>query len=92
MAGSGSFRFCVLDFPFLHNFTRLPLYLFNLLLLSTLLVCSKGPWLVPWEREKSFDILRMEAICCPVHGGGNCRSLAGVAGWLALFLGIQVCW
>ena len=26
-----------------------------------------------------------------VHGGGNWRSLAGVAGWLALFLGIQVC-
>ena len=24
LAGSGSFRFCVLDFPFLHNLTRLP--------------------------------------------------------------------
>ena len=46
----------------------------------------------PWEREKSLDILRMEAICCPVHGGGNCQSLAGVAGWLMFFLGIQVCW
>ena len=22
----------------------------------------------------------------------NCRSLAGVTGWLALFLGILVCW
>ena len=27
-----------------------------------------------------------------MHGGGNCRSFAAVAGWLALFLGIQVCW
>ena len=78
--------------PFEYNFTRLPLYLVIYFYFPLYhLVASDRGWSLGSGRKalmssrwKRFGVQCMEV--------GTCRSLAGVTGWLALFLVIQVCW
>ena len=62
MAGSGSFRFCVLDFPIYSILLNLRFYSIKLLYFWMLLVCSNFTVVVPWEREKALTSSRARQV------------------------------
>ena len=79
--------------PKVFSFTCLPFYsvLIYFYLRRFQLVGSDRGWSLGSGKKAltSSGWRRFVLQCMEV---GNCQSLAGVAGWLALFLGIQVCW